>query len=266
MLGMQRFYNTEITYCLLYCAGDVATAMYELMVIQAFRPDRLVAAAVHLVEAVMGTSFMSSLEKDVDLASVVANEVMVSLFRLDNNYYMYALVVAKHVSWKYRTCPRIRIIWLVVLVQATSCLICVCIRVWCGVFMCVFMCVLLCVCCCVCAAAAAAAVFVCVCVCVCVCVVGEGRHSYSPVFSDRLWCQWSCWWSGNTTDQAVHSYCHWWVVALSLVSFVYFSCLGLFLSCLPGDLFSFWILACVQLTGTVNYEIAWDYRLGIDRL
>ena len=53
----------------------MGTALYQLMAVQAFRPDRLVASGVCLVEATLGEKFMSSLDKDVDLGAVVANEV-----------------------------------------------------------------------------------------------------------------------------------------------------------------------------------------------
>ncbi|XP_065175263.1 cytoplasmic dynein 1 heavy chain 1-like [Sycon ciliatum] len=58
--------------------GDVATALHRVMVVQAFRPDRLVASSVCLVESALGASFMRSLDQDVDLGAVVTNEVKAS--------------------------------------------------------------------------------------------------------------------------------------------------------------------------------------------
>ena len=53
----------------------VGQAMNKLLLIQAFRPDRLIAAAHHFVTAVLGNEFMASAEQELDLANIVENEV-----------------------------------------------------------------------------------------------------------------------------------------------------------------------------------------------
>ena len=49
--------------------------MYRLLVVKAFRPDRLIASAHLLVNAVFGPAFMQAGEKELDLANAVENEV-----------------------------------------------------------------------------------------------------------------------------------------------------------------------------------------------
>lgn len=49
--------------------------MNKLLVVQAFRPDRLIAAAHQFVMTVLGSEFMASAEKELDLANIVENEV-----------------------------------------------------------------------------------------------------------------------------------------------------------------------------------------------
>lgn len=51
------------------------TAMYQLLVIQAFRPDRVIAAAQNFVSAVLGPEFMYQAEKELDLAACVEKEI-----------------------------------------------------------------------------------------------------------------------------------------------------------------------------------------------
>ncbi|XP_063237430.1 dynein heavy chain, cytoplasmic isoform X2 [Bacillus rossius redtenbacheri] len=53
----------------------IGTAMYQLLVIQAFRPDRVIAAGQLLVAAVLGDDFMPSAEKELDLAGSVETEL-----------------------------------------------------------------------------------------------------------------------------------------------------------------------------------------------
>ena len=54
---------------------EVARGLHEMMVVQAFRPDRLVASASRLVEIIMGKAFTLSMNKELDLASIVTTEV-----------------------------------------------------------------------------------------------------------------------------------------------------------------------------------------------
>ena len=57
---------------------SVGIAMYQLLVIQAFRPDRLCASSAHFVNTVLGDGFLSIGEKEVNMAAVVDNEVKAS--------------------------------------------------------------------------------------------------------------------------------------------------------------------------------------------
>ncbi|KAH6926569.1 hypothetical protein HPB50_019808 [Hyalomma asiaticum] len=53
----------------------VGQAMHQLLVIQAFRPDRVIAQGHQVVTAVLGNDFTSASETELDLAAVVDNEV-----------------------------------------------------------------------------------------------------------------------------------------------------------------------------------------------
>lgn len=55
--------------------SPIGTAMYQLLVIQAFRPDRVIAAAHNFVSAVLGPAFMYQAEKELDLAFCVEREI-----------------------------------------------------------------------------------------------------------------------------------------------------------------------------------------------
>ncbi|XP_073960063.1 dynein heavy chain, cytoplasmic isoform X2 [Choristoneura fumiferana] len=50
-------------------------AMYRLLLIQAFRPDRVIAAATQLVSAVLGGGFMAKAETEFDLASITEHQL-----------------------------------------------------------------------------------------------------------------------------------------------------------------------------------------------
>ena len=49
--------------------------MYELLLIQAFRPDRLLAMSHIFVERVLGNSFMETAAKELNLADIIEKEV-----------------------------------------------------------------------------------------------------------------------------------------------------------------------------------------------
>ncbi len=49
--------------------------MHQLLVIQAFRPDRLMAATHQVVNSVLGVSFMQAAEQELNLAEIIENEV-----------------------------------------------------------------------------------------------------------------------------------------------------------------------------------------------
>lgn len=53
----------------------VGVAMHELLVIQAFRPDRVTAKALQVVSTVLGPTFMSAAEMELDLGTIVETEV-----------------------------------------------------------------------------------------------------------------------------------------------------------------------------------------------
>ncbi|CAH0758045.1 unnamed protein product [Diatraea saccharalis] len=50
-------------------------AMYRLLLIQAFRPDRVIAAATQLVSAVLGPTFMAKAETELDLAAITETQL-----------------------------------------------------------------------------------------------------------------------------------------------------------------------------------------------
>lgn len=59
----------------LICPAPIGQAVHQLLLIQAFRPDRLLAMSHIFVAKVLGESFMSIIEQPLDLANVVENEV-----------------------------------------------------------------------------------------------------------------------------------------------------------------------------------------------
>ena len=56
-------------------AGAVGKAVYRMLVTQAFRQDRLLAAAQQFVAAVFGPGFMQAAEQQLNLADIVDNEI-----------------------------------------------------------------------------------------------------------------------------------------------------------------------------------------------
>lgn len=55
--------------------STVGQSMHRLLVVQAFRPDRVIAQGHHVVTAVLGDDFTTAAETELDLAAVVDNEV-----------------------------------------------------------------------------------------------------------------------------------------------------------------------------------------------
>ena len=49
--------------------------MHQLLLIQAFRPDRMLAMSHIFVSKVLGETFMAIIEQPLDLANIVDNEV-----------------------------------------------------------------------------------------------------------------------------------------------------------------------------------------------
>jgi len=56
-------------------AGATGTALYEVLVIQTFRPDRLTAMLAMFVSSIMGDSFLAQCDQELNLAHIVENEV-----------------------------------------------------------------------------------------------------------------------------------------------------------------------------------------------
>lgn len=59
--------------------SPIGSAMYQLLLIQAFRPDRVIAAAQLFVSSVLGEHFMPNAEKELDLAACVERELRASV-------------------------------------------------------------------------------------------------------------------------------------------------------------------------------------------
>ena len=62
-------------YLSLSPTGPIGQAMYRMLMVQTFRPDRLMTAAHHFVDAALGSTFMQAGSKELNLADVVENEV-----------------------------------------------------------------------------------------------------------------------------------------------------------------------------------------------
>lgn len=84
---------TDTVYWFL-SAAPIGKALYKLLVIQAFRADRLIAMASIFVATVLGETFVHSAEQELNLAEIVTNEVG------PDNIYMIAMFV--HVVHVYR--------------------------------------------------------------------------------------------------------------------------------------------------------------------
>lgn len=57
------------------CSATIGQAVHQLLLIQAFRPDRLLAMSHIFVSKVLGDSFMNIIEQPLDLANIVDSEV-----------------------------------------------------------------------------------------------------------------------------------------------------------------------------------------------
>lgn len=56
-------------------SAAIGKCLHQLLVVQAFRPDRLLAMASKFVAAVMGDTFAHVAEKELNLADIVNTEV-----------------------------------------------------------------------------------------------------------------------------------------------------------------------------------------------
>lgn len=63
--------------------APIGQAIHRLLLIQAFRPDRLLAMAHTFVSANLGESFMSIMEQPLDLTHIVDTEVN---YRQENTF------------------------------------------------------------------------------------------------------------------------------------------------------------------------------------
>lgn len=68
----------------LLCSAVIGQAVHQLLLIQAFRPDRLLAMSHIFVSMVLGETFMNIIEQPLDLANIVDSEVV-------NQYFLVAL-------------------------------------------------------------------------------------------------------------------------------------------------------------------------------
>lgn len=55
--------------------GEPGKALYEVLVIQTFRPDRLTAMLAVFVSSIMGDSFLAQSDQELNLAHIVEHEV-----------------------------------------------------------------------------------------------------------------------------------------------------------------------------------------------
>ena len=67
--------HVRIVCVLVFPAGATGTALYEVLVIQTFRPDRLTAMLAMFVSSIMGDSFLAQCDQELNLAHIVENEV-----------------------------------------------------------------------------------------------------------------------------------------------------------------------------------------------
>ena len=56
----------------------IGTAMHQLLVIQAFRPDRVMAMANHVISTILGTDFLHAAELELNLGAIIEREVKAS--------------------------------------------------------------------------------------------------------------------------------------------------------------------------------------------
>ncbi len=72
--------SSLLTRSALSCSATIGQAVHQLLLIQAFRPDRLLAMSHIFVSKVLGESFMNIIEQPLDLANIVDNEVVNQYF------------------------------------------------------------------------------------------------------------------------------------------------------------------------------------------
>lgn len=75
MLRPLDFIFETITYVLVSCSAPIGQAVHQLLLIQAFRPDRLLAMSHIFVTKALGETFMNIIEQPLDLGNIVDSEV-----------------------------------------------------------------------------------------------------------------------------------------------------------------------------------------------
>ena len=61
--------------CLCFGLAKIGEAIHRLLLVQAFRPDRLLAAMHLFVDETLGSSFMKDIELVVSLPAIIEHEV-----------------------------------------------------------------------------------------------------------------------------------------------------------------------------------------------
>ena len=59
----------------MYISAPVGKTVHEMLMVQTFRPDRLLAATHNFVNTSLGSSFIQAAEQELPLADIVENEV-----------------------------------------------------------------------------------------------------------------------------------------------------------------------------------------------
>lgn len=70
-----HFVFETLTCVLVPCSAPIGQAVHQLLLIQAFRPDRLLAMSHIFVSKALGESFMNIIEQPLDLGNIVDSEV-----------------------------------------------------------------------------------------------------------------------------------------------------------------------------------------------
>ena len=78
----------------------VGKALYKMLVVQAFRGDRLTAVATLFVATVLGESFLQYSEQELDLSSIVMQEVRRTVAYI----YIYTCVCGCHEIRESKVC------------------------------------------------------------------------------------------------------------------------------------------------------------------
>lgn len=72
-------FSVYLTCSALPCSAAIGQAVHQLLLIQAFRPDRLLAMSHIFVSKVLGETFMNIIEQPLDLAHIVDSEVVTNI-------------------------------------------------------------------------------------------------------------------------------------------------------------------------------------------